>query len=824
MGRFLLAAWLVVVSSLAGCWLPGTGQTQHVLSLGRTANVTSEGGHTTLTVYARLPQRQLFATINPYTAADVARLVVTLHKRVSGVTGPAIATLEHTNPAAFGSALRFTHLRAQTTYVLRGTAFPTLGSAISDPTRSEQTVIFTNNTTPPPVTLSVALLDRAFVNQADLPAVGLLDGTLRDNRGLVDWYAGTAGVVIEDQLLPLGIESCIKAAPDGTLYVTDSQQHRIRRIDLNGVMTTLAGSIFPGNLDGTGAAAQFNSPRGLAFDASATLYIADTNNHRIRKVSPTGVVTTWAGSSMGNTNGTGTLAQFANPHGLVVDASGTVYVADSVNHLIRRITPAGVVSTFAGSTQGSADSLNPLSAQFNQPRDLALGPDGTLYVADTFNARIRQISATGVVSTLAGSSFGYQDGTGAGAQFNQPQGIALLSDGTLAVADHGNHRIRRVTKAGVVTTLAGGNEGGVQDGLGTAAQILAPWGIGAGTAGSLFFTDTSGVRALAHGSVITLAPNGRGSQDGALSQARFLQPEGIAVDGSGNVYVSDTQNHRIRKIIPDSSGFAFSTNLNDGRVTTLAGSVAGYQDATASNARFNLPSGLAVASDGTIYVADRNNHRIRVVSAAGAVTTLAGSTQGLAEGTGAAAQFDSPDGLAVDASGTIYVADTNNHRIRRITPGGEVSTYAGSTQGDADGVATAAQFFLPKSLCVNASGTVYVADTGNHRIRAITPGGVVSTLAGSSAGTLDGFGTAAQFSSPRAICVTPTGTLYVAGDRLCRVTPAGAVTTLAGGGGNGYRNGLGTAARFSTPSGLAVTASGTIYVVDTFNHVVRVVR
>jgi sugar lactone lactonase YvrE len=319
--------------------------------------------------------------------------------------------------------------------------------------------------------------------------------------------------------------------------------------------------------------------------------------------------------------------------------------------------------------------------------------------------------------------------------------------------------------------------------------------------------------------------NGIGSQNGSRQKASFFQPEGLAIDASGTLYVSDTKNHRIRKITRDSPGSAFSGTLTDGGVSTLAGDLSGYQDATASAARFFLPTGLALGPDGTLYVADQGNHRIRMVSAAGVVTTLAGSSPGLTEGTGDNAQFDNPRGVAVDNDGTVYVADTNNHRIRRISSTGVVTTFAGSTEGFADGVGNAAQFSFPRALCINASGTLYVADSFNSRIRAITPEGVVSTLAGSTAGNQDGTGPAAQISNPSAICVAPSGTIYVWGERLCRVTPDGTLTTLAGENETEcYRNAVGAAARFRNVLGLAVTASETLYVADTNNHTLRVVR
>ena len=312
----------------------------------------------------------------------------------------------------------------------------------------------------------------------------------------------------------------------------------------------------------------------------------------------------------------------------------------------------GMVTTLAGSTDGTGSA-----AQFNAPFNVAVDSSGTIYVADTFNYRIRKITSAGAVTTLAGSTYGFADGTGAAAQFSAPTGVAVDSSGTVYVADFFNNRIRKITSAGVVTTLAGSGTEGFADGTGVAAQ--------------------------------------------------FYRPYGVAVDSSGTVYVADSSNHRIRKV------------TSAGAVTTLAGSgTAGYPEGTGSAAQFDNPYGVAVDSAGTVYVADFGNNSIRKITPAGVVTTLAGSTYGFADGT--AAKFAGPTSVAVDSSGTVYVADSDNHRIRTITPAGVVTTLAGSgVAGFADGTGGAAQFKSPYGVAVDSSGTVYVADTGNNRIRKI---------------------------------------------------------------------------------------------------------
>jgi len=274
------------------------------------------------------------------------------------------------------------------------------------------------------------------------------------------------------------------------------------------------------------------------------------------------------------------------------------------------------------------------------------------------------VALAGVVTTFAGSgTAGFGDGTGTAARFNAPYDVAVNSEGTVYVADYSNNRIRKITPAGVVTTLAGSGSGAA------------------------------------------------GFADGTGTDAQFHSPAGIAVNSEGTVYVSDTYNHSIRKITPA------------GVVTTLAGSgTAGFADGTGTAARFEYPYGIAVNSEGTVYVADTINNRIREITPGGDVTTLAGSgsgAAGFADGTGTYAQFNGPHGVAVNSEGTVYVAGASNNRIREITPAGVVTTLAGSGAGFADGTGTAAQFNVPRGLTVDLSGAVYVADKNNHRIRKI---------------------------------------------------------------------------------------------------------
>jgi sugar lactone lactonase YvrE len=500
----------------------------------------------------------------------------------------------------------------------------------------------------------------------------------------------------------------------GNVYVADALTVSILRITPAGVVSTLARGF--GSADGTCNDARFYFPEGVTVDSAGNVYVADTSNNTIRKITPTPscVVSTLAGLAGfgGSADGTGSAARFGLPQGVAVDGAGNVYVADTGNSTIRKITPSGVVSTLAGLAGGiGSEDGTGSDARFNRPGGVAVDSGGTVYVADTFNNTIRKITPSGVVSTLAGlaASQGSAVGTGSAARFNQPSGVAMDSAGNVYVADTYNHTIRKSTPAGFVGTLAG-------------------------LAGS------------------------SGSADGTGSNARFIFPYGLAVDGAGNVYVGDSGNDTIRKITPSAEVSTFAG---------LAGS-SGSADGTGSAARFSIPQGVAVDGAGNVYVADAFNNTIRKITPSAVVSTLAGlaGSKGSADGTGSAARFYFPQGVAVDGAGNVYVADTGNTTIRKITPAGVVTTLAGfaGSAGSTDGTGSAARFRSPEGVAMDNTGNVYVADTGNETIRKITPSGVVSTLGGlaGSQGSDDGTGSGARFNRPTGVVADSAGAVFVA--------------------------------------------------------------
>ena len=523
----------------------------------------------------------------------------------------------------------------------------------------------------------------------------------------------------------------------GNVYVADELNHTIRKITPAGVVTTLAGTAgVVGSTDAAGAAARFNSPVGVATDSSGNVYVADEFNHTIRKITPAGVVSTLAGMAgvIGSTDATGAAASFFLPRGVATDSAGNVYVADTSNHTIRKITPAGAVTTLAGTagTTGSTDATG-TAARFHFPRDVATDGTGNVYVAELSNNTVRKITPAAVVTTLAGTagSVGSADGTGAAASFNFPSGVATDSAGNVYVADTNNNTVRKITPAGVVTTLAGtAGVIGSTDATGAAASFNSPFGVAFDSTGNAYVADEGNhtIRKITSAGVVTTFAGTAGvigSTDAAGAAARFNDPRGVATDSTGNVYVGDTGNNIIRKITPA------------GVVTTLAGTAGttGSTDATGAAASFNFPQGVATDSAGNVYVADTLNNTIRKITPAGVVSTLAGTAgTGSADGTGPAASFNSPVGVATDNAGNVYVADANNSTIRKITPAGVVSTLAGTAGvfGSANGIGGAASFNSPVGVATDSTGNVYVTDTNNSTIRKITPTRVVSTVVGTA--------------------------------------------------------------------------------------------
>lgn len=487
-----------------------------------------------------------------------------------------------------------------------------------------------------------------------------------------------------------------------------NEAHSVVKITPAGVYSVLAG---PGGItsngyaDGTGSAARFNSPQGSCLDSAGNLFIADTANNRIRKVTPAGVVTTFAGSGVaGNTDGTGVAAQFNSPIAICCDSLDNLYVLDFGR--IRKITSAAVVTTFATGIPIDVGSLT-------------VDSSGNIF-HPTLNF-IRKITPAAVVTTFAGSgAAGSANGTGTAATFRSPRGIVIDSSDNLYVTDYLNYTIRKITSAAVVTTLAGN-------------------------------------------------PGTPGSTDGTGGAATFGLNTAIGINiSNGDLYVT-----------PNTLGTFFRKITSAGVVTSIpTGNLgSGHRDGYLNSALYGgFISGLSVTSTGLIYIPDRNNHVIRVLDIAGnSVTTLAGSpgsTRGFADGTGVNARFDSINSVTVDSSGNVYAADLGNQTIRKITPGGVTTTLAGSPRlsGYVDATGSSARFNNPSGLCVNSSGEIFVVESSNVVVRRVSQAGVVTTIAGNAglaapngqALSAEGIGSACRFGTGSAAPVSNfTGGIFV---------------------------------------------------------------
>jgi sugar lactone lactonase YvrE len=741
-------------------------------------------------------------------------------------------------------------------------------------------------------------------------------------------YSGDGDPATSAQLDdPLGI--AVDAA--GNLYIADEVNNRIRRVS-NGVITTVAGNgtgAFSGD-GGPATSSELHSPFGVAVDAAGNLYIADAGNNRIRRVS-NGVITTVAGSGTegySGDNGPATSAQLDSPYGVAVDAAGNLYIADTYNNRIRKVSN-GVITTVAGTgTKGySGDNGPAASAQLDYPQGVAVDAAGNLYIADEGDSRIRKVS-NGVITTVAGSGIGGYSGDGGpatSALLNFPSAIAVDAAGNLYIADEGNNRIRGVSN-GVITTIAGNGMGGYSGdgGPATTAELSRPEGVAVDTLGNVYVADwgnqrvrilipsgscnyssysispstvsfpaaggpttiavmatagctwtassqlpwvmiTSGSSGIGNGTVtILVAPNsgsaalsgtvtvaglpfsvteaatpaaasageaytittaagngvfGLGGDGGPATSANLEAPVAVAVDAAGNLYIAD--NNRIRQV-------------SNGVIMTVAGNgVDAYSGdgGPATSAELDRPFGLAVDAAGSLYIADTFNLCVRKISN-GVITTIAGNVTFGYSGDGGpatSAQLANPEGVAVDAIGDLYIADTSNNRIRKVS-NGVITTVVGNGSpgysGDG-GQADIAQVNNPTGIAVDAAGNFYIADSRNNRIRKVS-NGVITTIAGKGTEGYSGDGgsaTSAQLNNPLGVAVDSAGNVYITdfGNDVIREVLNGVIMTIAGNGTEGYSSdgGPATSAELNMPVGVAVDTVGRVYVADSFNYRVR---
>jgi uncharacterized protein (TIGR03437 family) len=614
----------------------------------------------------------------------------------------------------------------------------------------------------------------------------------------------------------------------GNLYLSDTDHHRICKVDPSGMIATVAGTGeagFSGD-GGPAFAARLNLPYGIAVDAAGVLYIADLGNQRVRRVTPDGTITTVAGTGEPSSTGDGgpaTQAALHTPRNVTVDVSGNLYIAEFEGHRIRRVAPNGIISTFAGSGASGfgGDGGLAVNAQLSYPAGLAFDAGGRLYIADSQNNRIRRV-ANGVITTVLGSTPATALAT--------PIAVAIDLAGNLYVADSG-FAVRSYTAGGAWVNFAGSAAQGFAGDGGPAAQaqLNQPRDLVAAPA-AIYIADGLRVRRVdSNGQITTIAGDGflQAIGDGGPSSAAILdQPLAVALDRMGNLFLADYGEQRIRQI------------QASGRIVTLAGTgtPGGAGDGgPAATAQLRAPNGVAADPYGNIAIADTGNHRIRWVGASGRISTLVG---GGSNGSGQGplppfqVQLRSPRGVCFDRFGTLFITDTGNHRVLRYGPNTMVETVAGTGVpggGGDGGPARSAQLYEPSACALDSAGNLFLADTLNHRIRKITPDGAISTVAGTGEAGYSGDAgpaVAAQLSQPRGIAVNDNGEIFIAdtGNHSIRlVTADGMIHTIAGQGAPGYAGDGAAAASalLNAPSGLVLDGAGDLYIADTGNRRIR---
>ncbi|MBX9603087.1 MAG: hypothetical protein K2X35_18935 [Bryobacteraceae bacterium] len=614
--------------------------------------------------------------------------------------------------------------------------------------------------------------------------------------GIISTIAGTGspgvrgdgGLATQAELLS---PNAVALDGRGNLYIADGLLLKVRKVDLtSGIITAFAGSGSPNFAGEGGPAIQAGlTVAGLAADSAGNVYIADFFNNRIRKIAATGIITTIAGTPTpgdSGDNGPAAQANLSSPASLTIDRAGNLYFVDSDNNRIRRISPDGRITAFAGTRAfgNGGDGGPAVNATFAGLGDIYAGPDGAVVLVS--GIVVRHINTQGIITTVAGSintvGFTNDGAAAAGAPLGEPVSAALMPNGDVLIAEIG--RIRRVAN-GVLGTVAG-----VLPREGTAARdtpLNFPTTVLGERTGGILFSDTfnNRVRRVLNGAVTTAVGNGLTRGPGVT----VSDPAGIALEGDGTLILVERARNRVVRVGAN------------GNLSPLAGSGRGAfsgDGGAASAAALNGPVGVAIDPAQNVFIADYDNYRVRRVSAEGIITTVAGNGTMRASGDNGpatAAGLD-PYAVAVDGSGKLVIADRLNHRVRQVDlRSGVITTIAGAGtsgySGDG-GPAVSAQLFLPSGVAFDSAGNLYISDTSNSRIRRVTPGGIITSIAGNGSPEAQPETGAALLSgmTPYGLVVEPAGSILFAdafNDRLRRLTPIAvrAMTIAAGDGRSG---------------------------------------
>jgi sugar lactone lactonase YvrE len=630
----------------------------------------------------------------------------------------------------------------------------------------------------------------------------------------------------------------------GNFYIADSFHNRVRLVGTNGIITTVAGNgtaAFFGD-GGMATNAALWSPSAVAVDAVGNIFVADYSNNRIRKVGLNGIISTVAGNGAGSYSGDGGMATNAalwGPSAVAVDAVGNLLIVDSVNYRIRKVGTNGIITTVAGKgTYGySGDGGAATNAELRSPAAIAVDTDGNFFIADKGNYIIRRVGTNGVISTVAGNrTFDYSGDGGAAtnAALGWPDGVTVDGAGNIFIADQAYDVIRKVDTNGIITTVAGNGTAGYSGdgGLATSASLNAPAGLVVDAADNLLIADYSNdrIRKVASNGIITTVAGigwSRFLGDGGLAvNASLYYPAGVAVAEAGNLFIADRYNERVREVTPN------------GVITTVAGNgTPGYSGdwSQATSAELNGPSGVAVDSAGNFFIADSSNNRVREVAAYGMIFTIAGNGTPAYSGDGGlatSAALNDPLSVAVDATTNLFIADCSNNRVRKVALNETITSIAGNGTGAYSGdggAATNAELSYPSGVAGDAIGNLLIADNGNHVIRKIDTNGIITTVAGNGTASYAGDGgpaTNAALFYPAAVAVDAAGDFFIADQHenvIRKVDVGGIITTVAGNGYSGYYGdgGCATNAALNSPSGVAADAAGTLFIADQGNNVIR---
>jgi uncharacterized protein (TIGR03437 family) len=603
-------------------------------------------------------------------------------------------------------------------------------------------------------------------------------------------FSGDGGPAVNASLT---VVRCAVSDSAGNLYIADSYNFRVRKITPSGIISTVAGSgvLEEGGDGGPALSAGLHYVNAIALDGAGNLLIAGRN--RVRRVNlSTGVITTIAGGGTADPGDGGpATAALLGPRWVTVDAAGNILITETERHRIRRVSPQGVITTVAGTgTSGfSGDGGPAASARLSGPTSAVPDLAGGFFISDDVNERVRQVNAQGVITTVAGSGlegFGGDGGPAIAAAFTGLRALAVDSAGAVYVPDTDAFRIRKFTPGGTINTVAGNGQYrfGGDGGQATSALLGTPLAAIGDAAGNLYISDANNNRIRKvdpAGIISTIAGTGAAAysgDNGPATAAALQLPTDLALDSAGNLYVADTLNNRVRRITPA------------GVITTVAGIGTvglGAENIPATSSPLVFPSGLAFDAGGNLYISEYGARRVRRMTPADVISTYAGNGSMPAGfsgdgGPATSAQLAGPEGLAFDAAGNLYIADSLNLRIRRVSPTGVITTFAGNGALDSStrtlcpaavdgGAATAASLCRPVSVAVDAAGNLYIADSRNNRIRRVS-GGVITTVAGdgfidpiTGIGRFAGEGvpaTSASLNVASGVSLDPAGNLLIA--------------------------------------------------------------